>query len=110
MPFIYSFQILNLQSALRDKKTPFQLVRMPVVAVEREKRSITRRLQQAAREFLPPNSTRARIPSNVSTENEDEEGPGSPSGDELDAPDSPNSVSRGHFTTRYSRRPFFTRF
>ncbi|CDS41793.1 Phosphatidylinositol 4 kinase type 2 beta [Echinococcus multilocularis] len=104
-------QILNLQCALRERKTPLQLVQTPVVTVEREKRSITRRLQQVARELLPPNVQLGRA---AATALEDEEEAcASPSGDELDPPDSPGSGASGgrsYFTSRYSRRPFFTRF
>ncbi|VDM17310.1 unnamed protein product [Hydatigera taeniaeformis] len=100
-------QILNLQRALRERKTPLQLVQTPVVAVEREKRSITQRLQQAARELLPPNVQLGR-----SVPEDEEEACVSPSGDELEPPDSPGSGASGggYFTSRYSRRPFFTRF
>ncbi|KAL5110355.1 Phosphatidylinositol 4-kinase type 2-beta [Taenia crassiceps] len=102
-------QILNLQCALRERKTPLQLVQTPVVAVEREKRSITRRLQQVARELLPPNVQLGRGASE-----DDEEACASPPGEELDPPDSPGSGASGggggYFTSRYPRRPFFTRF
>ncbi|KAM7537388.1 hypothetical protein Aperf_G00000079634 [Anoplocephala perfoliata] len=97
-------QILNLQRALRERKTPLDLVRTPVVVVEREKRSITRRLREAARDLLPPNSQVGRLMS-TGSELEDGEDCASPSGaeDDLDWPE-------GHFTARYPRRPFFTWF
>uniref|UniRef100_A0A5K3FRX6 Phosphatidylinositol 4-kinase type 2 n=2 Tax=Mesocestoides corti TaxID=53468 RepID=A0A5K3FRX6_MESCO len=101
-------QMLNLQCALRDQKTPLQLVQIPVVTVERQKRSITQRLQQAARDLLPPNSLAPRTdPFPFSSGDDGMNGTEyhSPSGDEFD-PDAPGS----HFTTRYPRRPFFTRF
>ena len=34
---LYPFQILNLTQALKDNKSPVQLVQMPVVTVERNK-------------------------------------------------------------------------
>ncbi len=111
--------MLNLQRALRENKTPLQLVQTPVVAIERQKRSISQRIQQAARELLPPQSnaaggrnqptTSAGIPietTPASPLNSDLEGGSSyQSGDEFDP-----GASGGHFTTHYSRRPFFTWF
>nr|CDS27619.2 Phosphatidylinositol 4 kinase type 2 beta [Hymenolepis microstoma] len=100
-------QMLNLQRALRERKTPLELVQTPVVAVEREKRSITQRLREVARDLLPPNARVGRL---VSTGSEPEDGDdlASPLGGE-DEFDGPGSLG-GHFTARYPRRPFFTRF
>ncbi|VDL62226.1 unnamed protein product [Hymenolepis diminuta] len=100
-------QMLNLQRALRERKTPLELVQTPVVAVEREKRSITRRIREVARDLLPPNARMSRLVS-TGSEHEDGDDLASPSGgeDEFDGTSSPGD----HFTARYPRRPFFTRF
>lgn len=99
--------MLNLQRALRERKTPLELVQTPVVAVEREKRSITRRIREVARDLLPPNARMGRLVS-TGSEHEDGDDLASPSGgeDEFDGTGSPGD----HFTARYPRRPFFTRF
>ncbi|VDO06033.1 unnamed protein product [Rodentolepis nana] len=100
-------QMLNLQRALRERKTPLELVQTPVVAVEREKRSITQRIREVARDLLPPNARVGRLVSSGS-EPEDGDDLASPLGGE-DEFDGPASLG-GHFTARYPRRPFFTRF
>ena len=47
----YYFQILNLTQALRDKKSPLQLVQMPVVIVERKKVDAGDRLRSQSHAF-----------------------------------------------------------
>ncbi|KAL7064081.1 hypothetical protein AAHC03_05080 [Spirometra sp. Aus1] len=118
-------QILNLSSALRDSKTPLQLVQLPVVTVERHRPTLSHRIQRAAMDLFPPHGTDRRgggnsspdIPgttANVCRSNMPPSPTGSarsdngacisPSGEDFDP------VSGDQFFTRYYRRPFFTRF
>ncbi|BHF64769.1 Phosphatidylinositol 4-kinase type 2-beta [Sparganum proliferum] len=53
-------QILNLSSALRDSKTPLQLVQLPVVTVERHRPTLSHRIQRAAMDLFPPHGTDRR--------------------------------------------------
>lgn len=106
--------MLNLQRALREKMTPLQLVQTPVVAVEHQKRSVAQRIQEAARGLLrsPPASRRRGPNRPASPQSDNDGGSNGQSGDEFDA-DGRGTGSTGvsgHFTTRYSRRPFFTWF